>query len=91
MFGVGLNDFNFIQCFDITETYENGRFIRKQDEQGLKKVCERIGADISECILIDDKKGNIETAKSKGMRGLLLKKKKNKLVLHQILRVLIEI
>ena len=77
MFGVGLNEIKFIQCFDITETYENGRFIRKQDEQGLKKVCERIGADISECILIDDKKCNIETAKSKGMRGFVVKKKIN--------------
>lgn len=86
LFGVGIDDMEFIKCFDITETYENGRFLRKQDENGLEKVCERIEANMSECILIDDNKGNIITAKSKGMRAIHVKK--NKLTLHHILKVL---
>lgn len=89
LFGVGLKDLNFIKCFDITETYENGKFTRKQDEGGLEKACQRIGADMSECILIDDNKNVIKCAKSKGMRGIRIKN--NKLELIQILKVLKEI
>ena len=89
LFDVGLNEIPFMKCFDITETYEDGKFIRKQDENGLEKACERIGCQMSDCILIDDKKKNIKVAKSKGMRGIRVKSKK--LELYQILKVLKQI
>ena len=89
LFDVGIDEIPFMKCFDITETFENGQFLRKQDENGLEKACERIGAQMSECILIDDKKANVKTAKSKGMRGICVKK--NKLELYQILKVLKQI
>ena len=89
MFNVGLADMDFIKCYDITETYEDGCFHRKQDEGQFEKICQRVGADISECILIDDNKKVINTAKSVGMRGIRVKKNKRRLI--DILKILKEL
>ena len=78
-----------MKCFDISETYENGKFTRKQDEGGLEKACERIGVNMNECILIDDSKKNIVVAASKGMRTIHIKR--DKLDLWYVLKVLKQI
>lgn len=89
LFGVGIDDIDFMKCFDISETYENGKFTRKQDEGGLEKACERIGVNMNECILIDDSKKNIVVAASKGMRTIHIKR--DKLDLWHVLKVLKQI
>lgn len=72
LFGIGINDAHFIKCFDILETYYEGKFWGKQMNGALEMACERVGATINECTLIDDMESNINIAQRIGMNAILV-------------------
>lgn len=87
LFGVGIDEVDFIRCFDILETFHDGRFWGKQMPGALEMACERVGAEIGECTLIDDMKSNISIAQKIGMNAILVTDNNN---LSDILRNLLK-
>ena len=61
-----------ISCYDIKSTMRDGVFYPKQDPQALSMFAEKIGASVSDCVLIDDTKRNIDAAKHIGMQAVLI-------------------
>lgn len=73
LFGVGIDEVDFIRSFDILETYHDGQFWPKQTPGAYEMACSRVGAKVSECTLIDDLVNNVKMARSIGMRTCLVK------------------
>lgn len=73
LFGVGIDEIGFIRCFDILETFRDGRFWGKQMEGSLEQDCKRVGATPDECTMIDDMNENLKMAKKIGMKTILIK------------------
>lgn len=86
LFGVGINDVDFIRSYDILETFYNGQFWPKQTAGAFEMAAKRVGARCDECIVIDDLVKNLKLARSAGMRTIFVKNNN----LAQILRNLID-
>lgn len=85
LFGVGLDEIDFIRSFDILETFQNGQFWPKQTPGAFEMASKRVGANCEECIVIDDLVKNLKLARNAGMRTIFVKNNN----LSQILRKLL--
>lgn len=85
LFGIGIDEIDFIKSFDILETFQNGKFWPKQAPGSFEMACRRVGARFDECTVIDDSQKNLNFAKETGMRTILV----NDHNLSQILKKLI--
>lgn len=86
LFGVGIDEIDFIKSFDILETYHDERFWGKQMEGSLEQACKRVGATPDECTMIDDMRENLNMAKKIGMKTILVKKNNLSNILEKLLQ-----
>lgn len=70
-FGKNSKNIGFI-CYDITSTYFNNIFHPKKSDLGLRMVAEKLGQELSDCILLDDAEINCAKALSIGMNAVLI-------------------
>ena len=74
MFGKGINDIPQIKLLDINNTKFQGRFWGKQTPHALDAICQVIGKNIDECVLIDDNNKNLILANKIGMKTVYISK-----------------